>query len=99
MGTDVGYLRFIFYFGLLGLVPFIIYFLKVARVCIKRFPTYRIMFLLILAINYIIWFKVSTDIFLVFVLFLWIESEENDETHLLHPFDLQSGGNGESVGQ
>lgn len=78
MGTDVGYLRFIYYFGLLGLVAFIIYFLKVTQICIKRFPTYRVMFLLMLAINYIVWFKVSTDIFVVFAPFLCIGEEEND---------------------
>lgn len=78
MATDVGYLRFIYYFGLLGLVAFIIYFFKVAQVCVKHFPAYKIMFVLILIINYIVWFKVSTDIFVVFAPFLCISKEEND---------------------
>lgn len=79
MGTDIGYLRFIFYFGLIGLVTFISYFVKVARTCALRFPKYTTMFMLVLAINMIVWFKVSTDIFLVFALFLCISKEDNDE--------------------
>jgi len=78
MGIDVGYLRFIYYFGLLGLIAFIIYFLKVTNVCISCFPVYRLMFILIVAVNFIVWLKVSTDIFLVFALFLCISKEDND---------------------
>lgn len=77
-GTDIGYLRFIFYFGLIGLVTFIFYFFKVAKACIARFPKYATMFWLIFAINMIVWLKVSTDIFLVFAIFLCITKEEND---------------------
>lgn len=79
MGTDIGYLRFIFYFGLVGLVTFISYFVKVARTCALRFPKYARMFMMVLAINMIVWLKVSTDIFLVFALFLCISKEDNDE--------------------
>lgn len=78
MATDVGYLRFIFYFGLSGLMMFVLFFLKVAKICISRFPAYRNMFLLILAVNFAVWFKVSTDIFVVFAPFLCISKEEND---------------------
>lgn len=76
--TDIGYLRFIFYFGLIGLSTFIFYFVKVARTCAKRFPRYATMFMLVLAINMIVWLKVSTDIFLVFAIFLCISKEDND---------------------
>lgn len=77
-GTDIGYIRFIFYFGIIGLLSFVVFFFKVAKTCRKRFPKYSAMFMLILAINMIIWFKVSTDIFLVFALFLCISKEDND---------------------
>lgn len=77
-GTDIGYLRFIFYFGLIGLSVFIFYFFKVARTCAKRFPRYATMFMLVLAINMIVWLKVSTDIFLVFAIFLCVSKEENE---------------------
>ena len=79
MWTDVGYLRFIFYFGLVGLIAFIIFFFKCGQTCVVKFETYGVMFGLILLLNYIIWFKVSTDIFIVFALFLCISQEDNDE--------------------
>lgn len=78
MGTDIGYLRFIFYFGVIGLFTFILYFYKVAQACRRRFPKYATMFWLVLAINMIVWLKVSTDIFLVFAIFLCVSKEENE---------------------
>lgn len=78
MQTDIGYLRFIFYFGLIGLISFISYFYVVTKTCIKRYPKYVSMFWLLLAINMIIWLKVSTDIFLVFAIFLCVNEDEND---------------------
>ena len=77
MGTDVGYLRFIFYFGVTGLVAFTLFMCKVARVCMNRFVSYRSLFGVILLLNFAVWFKVSTDIFLVFALFLCMSGEEN----------------------
>jgi hypothetical protein len=79
MGTDIGYLRFLFYFGIIGLVTFIAFFCKVAKVCSERFPKYATMFMLVLSINMIVWLKVATDIFLVFAIFLCISKEDNDE--------------------
>lgn len=75
--TDVGYLRFIFYFGLLGLSLFAIYFCKVAATCASRFRVHRALFLLVLFFNFVVWFKVSTDIFIFFALFLCVTKEEN----------------------
>lgn len=79
MATDVGYLRFIFYFGLLGLSFFLMFFGKATQICMRRFKGYGLLFLLILSVNLIGWVKVSTDIFLVFALFLCIDSNENAE--------------------
>ena len=78
MGTDVGYLRFIFYFGIFGLLTFIAFFIAITKDCMKKFHTQSTLFLLFLAVNLIGWFKVSTDIFLVFAPFLLISKEEND---------------------
>ena len=78
-GTDIGYLKFIFYCGLLGLSIFIMYFIRVSQVCINRFNAYKVMFIMILFINFIGWFKVSTDIFVVFALFLCIKPDEVKE--------------------
>lgn len=78
-GTDIGYLRYIFYFGLIGLAIFIAYFCVVARVCAKSFPAYAMMFIFILAVNFIGWVKVSTDIFVVFAPFLCLAFGEASE--------------------
>ena len=79
MGTDIGYIRFLFYFGIFGAIALVSLICYAAFSCIRRFPSYKIMFLLILAVNLIVWFKVSTDIFMVFALFLCISKEDNDE--------------------
>lgn len=75
-GTDIGYLRFIFYFGLVGTITFALFMWRAAGTCISRFKEYKMLFLMILLINYVGWFKVSTDIFLVFALFLVLSRED-----------------------
>jgi hypothetical protein len=52
---------------------------KATDICIKRFKDYKAMFLLLLAVNMIVWLKVSTDIFLVFAIYLCIPKEDNEE--------------------
>lgn len=79
MWTDVGYLRFIFYFGLIGLTAFMVFFVKCGQTCATKFNDYSLLFWLLTLLNFIIWFKVSTDIFVVFALFLCISKEDNDE--------------------
>lgn len=90
MWTDVGYLRFIFYFGLIGLAAFMFFFIKCGQVCAHKFRNYALLFWLLMLLNFIIWFKVSTDIFVVFALFLCISQEDNDayENSLSDPLDI-----------
>lgn len=76
MGSDVGYVRFIFYFGLTGLIVFSLFFIKAGLICYKKLEDYRYMFLLFVALNFIIWLKVSSDIFLVFAPFLCLANTE-----------------------
>lgn len=80
MGTDIGYLRYIFYFGLVGTFVFVFFMWKSAWACIHRFKNYKMMFLMILLVNYIGWFKVSTDIFLVFAIFLVLSKKDDVQT-------------------
>lgn len=80
MGTDIGYCRFIFYFGLVGLSVFMTYFIEVTRICSKFYEKYKSMFWLLLITNFIIWLKVSTDIFLVFALFLMMDMLKGCQT-------------------
>ena len=70
MGTDIGYLRFLFYFGVLGLVWIIGVIVYSAYVCADQFKEYAWLFIMALGVGLIIWAKVSTDIFLFFCMFL-----------------------------
>ena len=79
MGTDIGYLRFIFYFGLIGLVVFSYFLISVAIECIRILPNYKQLILFILLLGFIIWLKVATDVFLVFALLICIGNMQ-DET-------------------
>lgn len=78
MGTDVGYLRFIYYFGVFGLAAFMFYFIMNMQQCIADFPKCKWVFIALLMMNFIVWFKVATDIFCLFALFLCISKEDND---------------------
>lgn len=72
MNTDAGYSRFIFYFGLIGLSSFILFFVMVCNACINGIEENKLLFIAILILGLCIWIKVSTDLFLVFALFLCI---------------------------
>lgn len=76
--SDVGYVRFIFYFGLIGLVVFSFYMIQVCMVCRKKHPEWRTLILLLLAVHFIVWLKVATDTFLMFALFLCINENDNE---------------------
>lgn len=79
MGTDVGYSRFLFYFGILGLVAFSLVFIAAATICSRSYPKYTLLFWMIVLVNFVGWIKVSSDIFLVFALFLCVEGKEDVE--------------------
>lgn len=70
MGTDVGFLRYIYYFGLIGLATFGIFFFKSAEICSKYFNSYKTFFYLLVFLNFTIWLKVSTDLFVCFAPFI-----------------------------
>lgn len=69
-GTDIGYLRFIFYFGLVGLSLFIALLTYVASSCGKLFKGQRLTCFAVLIVGLVIWAKVATDVFLIFALYL-----------------------------
>lgn len=82
MGTDIGYCRLIFYFGLIGLLAFSFFCVFAASECMKLLPNYRLLILFILLLGFVIWLKVATDVFLVFALILCIGNMQ-DENQLL----------------
>lgn len=81
MGTDVGYCRFIFYFGIIGLALFCLYFINCAKCCSDNLPKYKFVIWLILIMNFIGWYKVSSDIFPIFAFLILLDKE---------PLQLQS---------
>lgn len=70
MMVDIGYLRFIFYFGVLGLLCIMSVIIGSAIVCMRHFPREKWLFLMALLVGLAVWLKVSTDIFCFFALFL-----------------------------
>lgn len=76
MGTDVGYARFVFFCGLLGLSVFALFFAYIVRTLCERFPLHKELFILLLIMVFAIWIKVTTDIFFVFALLLCISQED-----------------------
>lgn len=80
MGTDVGYLRFIFYFGIIGLIAFSAVIIKAGTMIMKIYPDNKIVFVFLMLVNFICWFKVATDLFLIFALFGAQKLLQEDDT-------------------
>lgn len=90
-GTDVGYLRFIYYCGLIGLITFCIYFIAVYSSCASKFPKYRILFFMLLMVNFLVWFKVATDAFNAFAVFLALDIIDNMKAEEENLLTLENG--------
>ena len=71
--TDIGYLRFIFYCGSMGLCVFVLFFIYCTYVLIQRWRENTFLFLLFFLLELIIWVKISTDIFVVYAMFLLLD--------------------------
>ncbi len=71
--TDIGYCRFILYCGLVGFSVFAGFFIFNGLSFLSRYRHYKLLFLSLLAFSFVIWFKVSTDIFLIYALFYCVE--------------------------
>lgn len=61
--SDIGYCRFILYCGLTGFSVFASLFVYNATIFAIRYKMYRDLFVFLLAYTFIVWIKVSTDIF------------------------------------
>lgn len=77
-GTDIGYLRFIFFFGVFGMVSMIVFFLVLYYRCLIRHPEYKLLLIILLLLNFLIWFKVTTDYLPIFALLLVIPAARNE---------------------
>ena len=78
--TDIGYCNFIFYCGIVGLVLFSIFFLYCHWSQIRKFNNFQIAALMLTALTFIVWVKVSTDIFFIDALLFCIAGDEWEDT-------------------
>lgn len=69
-GTDVGYLRFIYYAGLPFLASFLVFLIYVTKTCVQKYEKDKLMFVFILLVQLAVWFKVATDVFMFFALYV-----------------------------
>lgn len=70
MGTDIGYLRFVYYFGIFGLLAFSLYFIAIGRYLSGKFSHVKVLFWGIVLLNFVVWLKVSSDLFSILALFV-----------------------------
>lgn len=93
MGTDIGYLRFIFFFGIFGMFSMIALFICFWRTCCNRFSKLKDIATMLLILNLIIWFKATSDLLPIFAILLCIGETDQDsyEDQLLR--DKQCIGN------
>ena len=82
-GTDIGYCRFLFYFGVVGLLTFSIYLAYAAYLCGKQFKEYALMFMIVLLAGFIMWSKTATDIFLFFAFYICASYMMEDDDNAL----------------
>ena len=75
MATDIGYLRLIFYSGILGLAFFSSLFVFCTTMFSKKWKCDRVLFNIFLILQAIFWVKISTDIFLVYALLLLLPKD------------------------
>lgn len=77
--TDIGYCRFTLYCGLIGMGLFSLFFIYNSVSLIRRFPKMTLLAVTLLAMTFIIWLKVATDIFFIFALLFWLPEENEKE--------------------
>lgn len=84
-GSDIGYCRLILYSGLVGFGLFALSFIYYAFHFAGKYRPYRWLFLAYLAMTFIIWMKVSTDIMMIYAFFFWFTKQEEDAINGLIP--------------
>ena len=78
-GTDIGYCRFILYCGISGFSVFALFFIYNAVVFARRYKRYQDVFFVFFIMTFVIWLKVSTDIFIIYALLYGIDMFKNDQ--------------------
>ena len=80
--SDIGYVNFTFYCGLIGMVLFSIYFLYCHLVQNRKYRDFQIASWMLVALTFIVWLKVTTDIFFIDALLFCLAGDYDDELEL-----------------
>lgn len=74
-GSDIGYCNYILYCGLIGMAIYSFYYIYNHLSLIGKFRNFTIAALLLVAITFIVWTKVTTDIFLIDALLFCVDGD------------------------
>jgi len=77
--SDIGYCNFTLYCGLIGMAIYSFFFLYCHIVQNRKFKEFGIASLMLVAITFIVWVKVTTDIFFIDALLFCIVGDYEDE--------------------
>ena len=77
--SDIGYVNFVFYCGLIGMVLFSIYFLYCHLVLNRKYSNFQIAAWMLVALTFTVWLKVTTDIFFIDALLFCMDGDEDDD--------------------
>ena len=80
--SDIGYCLFTLYCGLIGLAIYSIYYIYNHLAIQKKFRRGWMLSLLLIAVTFIVWSKVATDIFLINAILFLLDPDEEEETSL-----------------
>lgn len=78
MHTDIGYLRYIFYFGVIGLLLMMLVPIQMTVSCSRKIPKHKWLFIMLLLVTFVGWLKVSSDIIMVYAPFLILAYEADN---------------------
>lgn len=78
-GTDIGYCLFTLYCGIPGLIIFSVFFIYNHLSLNRKFKNFFFLSLLLIAITFIVWSKVATDIFFIDALLFCIDGDKGIE--------------------
>lgn len=73
-GTDSGYIVFIYYSGIIGLLMFVAYFTASTYLLCKRDMNMILFFFCVFLLQFLVWIKIPTDLFCFYALLLLVNS-------------------------
>ncbi len=84
-GTDVGYCNFTLYCGLIGVAVFSLFFIYNHFSLVGKFRSFLPLALVLTALTFIIWAKVTTDIFFIDALLFCIDEDKSTSEEIPVP--------------